>query len=81
MILLGKRLPFFTKSKKLWMNPVHAHLYSSLGLESVTVHSLNFVKNLEKNISSNVTKAIAQYEISLINLEVEFNKCVAQHSI
>ena len=46
-----------------------------------TVHSLNFVKNLEKNITWDVTKTITQCEISFINLEPGFPKCIAQHVI
>ena len=74
-------LPFYTKSKEPWMCTVHAHLYSVLGLESDAVHSLNFDKNLVKNISWNAAKTITQWEISLINLEESFLKCVAQDAI
>ena len=59
--------------------------YTSLlnfGLEiEFPVHSLNFVKNLEKNISWYATKTISQCEISLINLEPGFPKCITQHAI
>ena len=81
MILLAKMPPFYTKSKDPWMCTVHAHLYSILGLKNDAVHSLNFVKKLEENISWDATKTIAQCEISLINLEPGFPKCIAQHAI
>ena len=51
MILVDNLLTFYTKSKDPWMCTVHVHLYSILGLKIDTVNSLNFVKNLEKNIS------------------------------
>ena len=47
----------------------------NFGLEIDTVHSLNFVKNLD------VTKTISRCEISLINLEPGLPKCIAQHAI
>ena len=53
----------------------------NFGLKNDAVHSLKFVKNLEKNISWNATKTIAQSEISLINLEPGFPKCIAQLAI
>ena len=61
------------------MYTVYAH--SILGLKNDAVHSLNFVKNLEKNISWDATKTIAQCEISLINIESGFPKCIAQYVI
>ena len=67
----GQNAALLYKSKEPWMCTVHAHFYSILGLEIATVHSLNF---------DNST-AIAQCEISLINLEPEFPKCIAQHAI
>ena len=63
------------------MCTVHAHFYSILGLKIDTVHSLNFVKNLEKKFSWDVTKTIKQCEISFINLDPGFPKCIAQHAI
>ena len=80
MILVGNLLPFYTKSKDPWVCTVHAHLYSILGLEIDTVHSLNFVKNFVENISSDATKTISQCEISFTNLELGFPKCIAQHA-
>ena len=44
----GQNAALLYKSKEPWMCTVHAHFYSILWLESDTVHSLNFVKNLEK---------------------------------
>ena len=48
MIFTGQNAALLYKSKEPWMCIVHAHFYSILGLEIATVHSLIFVKNLEK---------------------------------
>ena len=72
MISLPKCVGIYTKLKL-----VHGHLdvnHSCTSLLSFTFKNnfLNFVNNLEKNISLNVAKTIAQWEISLINLEPRF---------
>ena len=55
------------------MGPLDVH-HSCTSLLSFTFKNnfLNFVNSLEKNISWNVAKTIAQWEISLINLEPRF---------
>ena len=58
---------------RLVHGPLDVH-HSCTSLLSFTFKNnfLNFVNNLEKNIFWNVAKTIAQWEISLINLEPRF---------
>ena len=58
---------------KLVHGPLDVH-HSCTSLLSFTFKNnfLNFVNSLEKNISWNVSETIAQWEISLINLEPRF---------
>ena len=72
MISLPKCVGIYTKLK-LVHGPLDVH-DSCISLLSFTFKNnfLDFVNSLEKNISSNVAETIAQWEISLINLEPRF---------
>ena len=71
IISLPKCVGIYTKLK-LVHGPLDVH-HSCTSLLSFTFKNnfLNFVNSLEKNISWNVAETIAQWEISLINLEPE----------
>ena len=51
------------------MDTIHAHFYSHLSLINIEVNFLNFVHNLQKNISGDVPRTITVHKIPLSNLE------------
>ena len=72
MISLPKCMGIYTKLK-LVHGPLNVHHSCTPLLSFIFKNNfLNFVNNLEKNISWNVAKTIARWEISLINLEPRF---------
>ena len=81
MILLAKMPPFYIKSKDPQMCTVHTHLYSILSWKKWCSSFPKFCQDFRKKFSRDATKTIAQCEISLINLEPGFPKCIAQNVI